>query len=198
MHPIKWTNDQVENFNQALTDLFGIDTSSGQAMWRIVWSDDEYEMRETQYTPEGLLLLSPVTRLLPKYKQYIQARYVLEHLVIVPESNKDELLGLKKSYEPIWTFEDKSGNYLPPHIEACKLIINTVIDAMALARDGRSKSKSFRKYYDEEYSQEASIEAKRKRVDEITEYLFGEQSGLAGTTVNCGETIIVPKNFESK
>lgn len=195
MKPVKWSQLAIKRFNNQLQDLFGVDTVSGQQMWRLVWSDDQYEKRETDCTDAGIQLLYPIVKELPKYT-YIKARYVLEHLVAVPEINSHELPAQKTSYEPVWTFETKSGEYLPPHLEACKYIINLVIDAMALARDGRATSKSFRKFIDEDENQEVSIENKAKRIAQIQEYLFGDQSALAGTTVT-GETIIVPRGYES-
>lgn len=191
MKPVKWSKLAEKRFNDQLKDLFGVDTTSGQQMWRIVWSDDEYEMRETDCTPTGIILPYPIIAYLPKYKQFIQHRYILEHLVGLSLASSKELAGEKIAYTNIWTFEDKNGNYLPPHIEACKYLIALVTDAMALARDGRSTSRSFRKYIDEDENQEKSIENKAKRIAEYTEYLFGDQSSLAGTTVT-GESIIVP------
>jgi hypothetical protein len=194
MKPVKWSQLAVKRFNDQLRDLFGVDTTSGQQMWRISWSDDQFEMRESEYTDVGLLLPYPIVRELPKYP-YIKARYVLEHLVAIPDMQSHELPTQKTSYEPLWTFEDSKKEYLPPHLEACKYIINLVTDAMSLARDGRSTSKSFRKFLDEDENQEKSIENKAKRVKDYTEYLFGDQSSLGGTTVT-GETIIVPRNYE--
>src|SRR5438132_917466 len=105
--------ETIEALNNRLQDHFGIDTVTGQAIWRIVFSDDQFEMRLTDCTPEGLQLLTPVMKLLPKYKQWIREKYVLERLVIVPDINSNEV-STKVSYEPIWTFQDKNENYLPP------------------------------------------------------------------------------------
>lgn len=192
MEPTKLTHWELRDFNNALINLFGVDTVTGKAMWRIVWSDDEYEKRLTDCSDAGIFLLRPEVRLLPKYKQYIQQRYILEHLVGIPDVNAKELPTMKMSYEPLWTFEDKVGGYLPPNLEAAKFIINTVEAAMAAVRDG--KSGQMKKYVDEEYSQDASLEAKEKRINSLVEYMYGEQSALGGTT-KTGETIIVPRNF---
>jgi hypothetical protein len=192
MEPYKLTHFQLRDFNNGLINLFGVDTVSGQAMYRVVWSDDQFEKRLTDHSDGGILLLRPEVRLLPKYKQWIQQRYILEHLVAVPMINEHELPTAKVSYEIIWNFEDKDGNFLPPNLEACKFIINTMQAAMARHKEGRN---ALVKYVDDEYSQEASLDAKEKRIAEITEYLFGEQSALGGTT-KTGETIIVPRTFE--
>jgi len=193
--PRKWSRIAEKRFNQQLKDFFGVDTASGKQMWRIVWSDDEYEMRLTEYSDGGVLLLRPEVRLLPKYKQWNAHRYVLEHLVAVPDINLIDIPTSKISYEPIYTFMDGNENYLPPNMFIAKYQINLVESAIELARTGRNKSKSFRKFIDEEFSQEASLAAKEKRVNEIVEYLWGDQSALGGTT-KTGETIIVPRNYE--
>src|SRR6267142_3268324 len=109
--------EPVGILNDRLKEYFGIDTSTGNVMWRIVWSEDQYELRMTDRTPEGLQLLHPEMQLLPKYKQWIREKYVLENLVIVPEVNADEL-ATKLSYEPIWVFMTNEKEYLPPTWEA--------------------------------------------------------------------------------
>jgi len=178
--------------NKRLIDHFGIETDSTDAIWRVVWSEDQFEWRLGEYTditPEGIYLRTvKEVRHVPKYRQWITRKYVLERLVIVPDTNNDDLPATKKSYEPIWVFEDKNGNALPPKFEACKFIIDTIYAA-------QYGTGNLRKYNDPENSQEAELEHRRKRVDDYVEYLFGDQSSLQGTT-KTGESIIVPRNFE--
>lgn len=190
MDAVKLSDEEVERFNNRLKDLFGIDTVTSQAMWRIVWSDDQLEMQLTECNDKGIYFAQPVMREVRKYN-WIHARYILEHLAIVPDTSLPEL-STKIAYGNIWTFEDAKGEYLPPRIDACQFVINTVVSAMQRHRDGLSPIK---KYIDEEYSQDASLEAKEKRIAEYTEYLFGDQSSLQGTT-KTGESIIVPRTFE--
>ncbi len=184
--------ETVESINLQLKDLFGIDTVNGLPIWRIVWSNDQYENRlgtYDDYSTNGLYIRTVTeVRYVPKYKQWITNKYILERLVIVPEMNRDEIPDTKISYEPIWTFEDKNGNALPPRIDACQFIINTVLAA-------QHGTHNLKKYNDPEYNQEAELETRRKRVDGLVEELFGEQSSLEGTTVT-GESIIVPRNYE--
>lgn len=173
--------ETITQINKQLADLFGIDTASLRPMWRVVFSDDQYEKRLTEYSDKGVLLARPEVRLLPKYKQWIQGKYILEHLVAVPEMNQDVLAGLKTSYENLWTFEDKHGNYLPPKIEACKFIINTVHAAV-------HGTHNLKKYIDKENTQEAYLSERKKSVDSIIEELFGDQSSLGGST-KTGESV---------
>lgn len=184
--------ETIESINRQLIDLFGIDTITGQAIWRVVFSEDQFEMRYGTYddiTPNGLYLRTITeVRKVPKYRQWIQKKYILERLVAVPIINTQELPNVKVSYEPLWVFEDKKGNYLPPHLEAAKFIINTVYAA-------QYANHSLARYKDPDNNQENQIENQRKRVDGLVEELFGEQSSLEGTT-RTGESIIVPKNYE--
>lgn len=174
-----------------MIDTYGIDTSTGLSIWRVVWSEDQYEMRYGTYDDysDGGIWLRQVTevRRAPKYKQWVPEKYVLERLVAVPEINQDELPESKISYELLYVFENKDGNYLPPKFTVAKFVIDTIYAAQG--------KKSLAKYKDPEDSTEAFLEIKRKRIDEIQEYLYGDESGLLGTTLT-GETIIVPQNYK--
>jgi len=186
--------ETIAKINSQLKDLFGIDTVTGLPIWRVVWSEDQFEHRLGTYddVTENGIYLRTVTevRYVPKYRQWIKEKYVLERLVVVPDINKEDLPTAKISYENLWTFEDKNGNYLPPRIDAAKFVIDTVYAAQYGTKDH-----SLRKYHDPENSQEAYLETQKKRIDGLVEELFGEQSSLEGTT-KTGESIIVPRNFE--
>lgn len=186
----------VCDINDRLKTIFGIDTITGQPIWRIVFSEDQYEKRFGTYDDyAGSIYLRTVTevRLVPKYKQWIHEKYILERLVVVPEQNQEELPTARVSYEVIWVFEDKNGNYLPPKWEAAKFIIDTIYAAQY-----GPKNHSLKKYVDDEDSQEKSLELKEKRIKEITEALWGDQSSLHGQTAD--GTMVAPSNrsFEIK
>ena len=184
--------EPIESINSQLVDLFGKDTISGIPIWRVVWSEEQFEKRLGTYdniTPSGLYLGSVTeVRLVPKYRQWITKKYVLERLVAVPDSQQNELPTSKVSYEPIYVFEDGNGDYLPPKSIVAKFVIDTIY----AAQYGGSHLK---KYIDDEYSQEASLDAKAKRINSIFEEMTGEESSLGGTTVS-GESIIVPTSYE--
>lgn len=178
----------IESINKYLKEQFGLDTLSNLTIWRVVFSEEQFEKRLGTYddiTPAGIFIRRVTeVREVPKYRQWINEKYVLERLVVVPEQNLDELPTSKISYEPIWVFEDKDGNYLPPRIDACKFIIDTIYAA-------QYSNHNMRKYVDDEATQEMSLAAKEKRVDALVDELFGDQSSLQGTT-KTGESIIVP------
>jgi len=184
--------EPVESINRQLREQFGIDTVTGLPIWRIVWSEDQYEWRHGTYndiTPGGIYIQTVTeSRYVPKYRQWIPEKFVLERLVVTPESNEKELNGAKTSYEPIFPFENGKGEALPPRFDVAKLVIDTIYAA-------QFGTHNLKKYVDDEATQEMSEHNKMRRVDEMVEYLWGDSSGLAGTTIT-GESVIVPRNFE--
>lgn len=185
--------EPVETVNKRLIETFGFDTITSLAIWRVSWSEDQFEWRHGTYvdrTPGGGYIRTVTeTRFVPKYRQWIDNKYVLERLVIIPDVNSEELPKEKMSYEPLWVFEDKHGNPLPPKWEAIKFIIDSVYAA-------QYGTKNLRKYVDPESTLEGALEAKKKRIEKIEEELYGDDSSLGGSTINCGESIIMPQNFE--
>ena len=155
----------IEILNKELRDLFGIDTVTGDPIWRVVWSEDQYEKRLVKFSDGGIEYIHPVIEKRKKYT-YIKDRFILEQLVLVPELQQAELAGKKISYECLWTFEDNKGNPLPPKLEACQLIINTVN-----AVKGKS---SLAKYVDN--SEEPDV--KKARLKKIHEELFGNETNV--------------------
>jgi hypothetical protein len=177
--------ETIESINRQLIDLYGIDTVSGKPIWRIVWSEDQYEKRLVNVVDSGLFLTEPIVREVPKYRHYIREKYILEYLSIIPEFQKSDLPSTKVSYEPIWTFVDAQGNYLPPKLEAAKFII----DAINAARGKKSMAK-----YKEE-GIDNPIEMQQQRVAQIEAELFGNETAITDALAH-GQGIVVP-NKES-
>ena len=165
--------------NDRLTEYFGI-TIEGLPIFRIVWSDSQYEMRKTEFSDTGLFLLTPQVRLMPKYP-WIKHMFILERLVAVPEMNREELADAKISYEPIWVFMNDHGDAVPPVWVAIEFIINTLHAALG--------KKSLVKYIDEEALHPEEV--REKRIEKLQEELFGDESSLLGRTIT-GEAIVVP------
>lgn len=157
--------EPIEDINQKLLLEFG--TEFGNApRFRVVFSEDMYEKRLTNFTDEGFELLQPEVRLLPKYKQYIQAKYILERLVPVPEGVETDLV-TKINYEPIWVFKDRRGNYLPPFYDGCKHVIDSIYYKLANAN-------TFTRYKDKNVSEAERLIALKKVEDE----LFGNETDM--------------------
>jgi len=189
------TTESLESLNRQLIDLYGIDTVTGQAMWRIVWSEDQFEHRYGTYddiTETGIYLRTITeTRYVPKYRQWIKEKYVLERLVVIPEVSMPELPATRTSYEPMYPFQTASGQYLPPSLINSKFIIDTV-----LAAQGK---KSLAKYKDPAsgITGEENIELKSKEIEVLQKELFGNESPV-GDAMAHGEAIIVPRNYEKE
>jgi len=160
--------ESIEALNKRLVEHFGIDTISADPIYRIVWSNFQHEKRLTQYTSTGVALLYPEVREMPKY-QYIDSKYILERLTVVPAVNQDELT-TKISYEPIYVYEDRKGNYLPPLWQVTKLVIDALNAAMGQG--------TLRHYTNPEDTSEGAMLEKVRRVKEIEEGLFGNETDI--------------------
>jgi hypothetical protein len=158
----------IQTINQQLIDHFGVDTITGKAMWRVSWAGDQTEKRLTKYTDQGVELLFPEVLEKVKYP-WIKGRWILERLVLVPIINQDEIPADPQSYECMWIFESPITNEaIPPIFTACKFVVDTVYAAI-----GKS---SMAKYVDEEAAN--PIEAKEKRINQLVDELYGEESSL--------------------
>lgn len=168
----------IQDINEKLKRHFGVDTESGQPIWRVSWSNDQYEKRLTEYTDEGLKLLFPEVRELPKY-QWCRDRWIIERLVLIPDVHLGELPTQKKSYECMQYFEHfKTGDAIIPSFEACKFIVDTVYAAM---------SKRGMRHYVEDLAKETP-EKREERINKIQDELFGDESSLLGRTIT-GEAV---------
>jgi hypothetical protein len=195
MRYLQWTilmPEKLETINQYLRDAYGIDTDDSEPMFRVVWSDDQFEKRETKYTDAGVELLHAEVRELPKY-QWAKHFYILERRVLVPDMNLKELGGIMKSYEPLWVFKTNNDVPVPPTIEGCKFVIDCLYAALG--------KKSMAKYKDPNIGEtpEEQYEINKTRIDKIEEELFGNESGLKQQTIGEGGSgIIVPSTYEKE
>jgi|SRR5262245_31704513 len=168
----------VQQINRDLMELFGIDSDGGGAIWRVSWSNDQYEKRLTDHTEKGVQLIHAEVRNMPKYS-WIKDRWILERLCLVPDVNVGDLPSERKSYECMWKFENAyTGEALPPNLQVAKFVVDTVYAAM-----GKS---SMAKYVDEEAKN--PIESREKRINALQEELFGDESSLLGRTIT-GEAV---------
>lgn len=170
--------ESIESINEKLLNDYG--TEFGDApRFRVVFSDDQYEKRWTDYTDEGFELIHPEVRLLPKYKQYIREKYVLERLIpVIGETN----LTVKVSYEPAWVFQNSKGEYLPPFFEGCKHVIESILSIV-------SKAGTFTKYKDKNIS----VEERAAELKKVEDELFGNETNLTDD-LHSGSGIVVPGN----
>jgi hypothetical protein len=170
--------ESIEDINKKLLEEFGTEFGSSPR-FRIVFSDDQYEKRWTDFTDEGFELLHPEVRLLPKYKQYIRAKYILERLV--PIAGETDLL-TKVSYEPAWVFQDKHGNYLPPFFEGCRHVIESMYESIGRAG-------TFTRYKDKN----VSVEERAAELKKVEDQLFGNET-VVGDHLAYGTGVTVPES----
>jgi hypothetical protein len=171
----------IKFLNRKLKDEYG--TTEDFANYRVVWSDDQFEKRKTGFTSEGLQLLTPVVRELPKYRQWVKDKYILERLTVVPELIETDLVE-KLSYEPVWVFEDTMGNALRPVWGAIKFILDAVTQ--------NTEHSGYTKYAEKP----ESIEEKHERIKELQLELFGNETDL-GDALAHREGIVVPNGYSS-
>lgn len=175
--------ESLETLNSRLVDYYGVDTISGDPIWRIVWSEDQTEKRLTHYTNSGVALLHPEVRELPKYRQWIQNKYVLERLTVVPSFDIKELPTTKTTYEPIFVFEDAHNNPLPVKWEVTQFTIDSIYAVQGKA--------SLARYLPEEKDKNTA-EGQRLRVEELEQQLYGNESPLGDALANKQSTVINP------
>ncbi len=106
--------------------------------------------------------------MVPKYRQWIQDKYILERIIAIPEFVENDLVE-QITYEPVWVFEDKNGNPLPPIWPAIELIVAQVYNAAAKTVGAKYKDPDI-------FDKKDSREAKLAKVDRLVEEMFGNES----------------------
>jgi hypothetical protein len=102
----------------------------GKPIFRVIWADDLTEMRVgifNEFYGSVFLRQSKGVQQVPKYS-YIKERWVLERYS--PNPNPEVLN--YDNYEPVYCFRDKDGNYLPPLLKICTIIIDGIINPKRL------------------------------------------------------------------
>ena len=125
---MKLADSEIERFNNYLARDYGY-FEGVLPLFRVVWSHDQLEKRRTNYTDEGILLPYFVVKEVPKYRQWCDNRYVLERLTPIPSGVETDMVGTT-SYEPVWVFQDKNNEYLPPNYDVIKIVIYSMMHQM--------------------------------------------------------------------
>lgn len=184
----KIPQEEVETLNRRLLDYYGRTEPEGLPNYRIVWSDDQFEKRKFMHTDSGVELLYSEVRRVPKYRQWVQSKYILERLTVISNFEGSDLTEVL-SYEPVYVFETAKGEALNPTWHAVNFIVANVNHNMAHT--------GYVKYKDPEANPEEAKEAKEQRIKQLMEDLFGNESEI-GTALAHKEAVTVPnKGFES-
>jgi hypothetical protein len=176
--------ENIGTINERLLQTYGRFSTTDLPLWRVVWSEDQMEKRWITHTREGFELLEPEVQEVPKYRQYIQHKYVLERLVAVPENADNDLVN-PISYEPVWVFRDKDDNPLPPIWKAIVVVIGSVYQAAAKATGARYKDP-------EVFDKKDAPEARKAKVDGLVRELFGNETDT-GDALAHKEGIVCPQ-----
>ena len=79
-------NPEVEHFNRYLERDFGYFEAT-YPLYRISWSEDQFEKRIVQHDIHGIELIRPQVVEKPKYSQWIHNKYIvltiLNHFIII-------------------------------------------------------------------------------------------------------------------
>lgn len=176
--------ETVEAINSRLLEYYG-SAWNGWPIYRVVWSTDQTEKRLTSFTEAGLELLNPEVREMPKYRQWANDRYILEHLCTIGDN--PELSVEKISYEPLFVFQDKDGFPLPPMWNACKMVVDTV-------KAATGNGPSLRAKYTDPYKDQPR-EQVEKEITQLQEDLFGNETDVTDALAH-GEGVVVPSNYK--
>lgn len=111
----KIINNELKKFGKA---------PCGSPLWRLVWSNNEYEKRLGTFEDSyGSIFLRRVTEVRETRKyNYIDQRWILEKWFRVSNPELPDTLH-KGSWEPIYVFESKSGEYLQPTLKTALFMV---------------------------------------------------------------------------
>jgi len=164
---IKTSDADLELMNRYLKEWYG--ETDNNPHFRIVWSEDLTEKRLTQYTKDGFQLIRPEVKELPKYKQWIHNKYLIEKLTVVPRFVETDLVE-QLSYEPLFVFENGKGEYLPPRLDVSRKVIESILGSLGATNEVRYKDPRI-DGNNGLYNQEQE----RKR---ISDYLFADETPI--------------------
>lgn len=167
--------ESLEVLNARLLTLFGNFADTVQALWRVSDSEGQFEKRKVN----GVMLN------VRKYT-WIHNKYILERAMPIAPMDSFDLGGIIYSYEPVWVFEDRNGNPLPPKWEAIEVIIDQVQRASAKAVGA--------KYKDPEEGNDP-VEVRMERIKKVEESLFGNESEVCDALAHRQGIVVPNKQF---
>jgi hypothetical protein len=167
------STEPLEVINQRLIDRYG-KFENGQANYRLVWSEDQFEHRFGEYPKfdrnGNYLGLDKGFCYVPKYKQWMPKQWVLEILLPVPEGN-NELIS-KLTYEPLHGFVNAwSGKPIDPTYRAIEFLIERI-----KVRAAESVGVKYKDPLIDECDPKIALEVKEAKLKSLIEELFGNEN----------------------
>ncbi len=128
--------EPINVINTRLKDHYGF--TAEKVKFRLTWPDNEFEIRNQNFTPEGIQLTHPKPQRVHKYVKYLHGFWVLERLMDVPVINLHNLPDNVLSYEPIYHFYEIDKNtrlYVPkqPAWMPIKFLVDSLLGNMNAA-----------------------------------------------------------------
>lgn len=176
--------EEIKRINKNLERDFG-KSPDDRPWWKLSFTTGYTEKRfGTINKFYGHIFLAEVTGVheVLKYPyEYQRDKYVLERLIPAVANPELTALGITMSYEPVWMFADRNGEYIKPNWKAINLIVRTCLGQFGSLRPKTQKELDT-----------AELEARAKSVKKYEEML--DMSYTASMIAN-REAIIVPASY---
>jgi hypothetical protein len=188
--------EPINVINTRLKDHYGF--LNGKVNFRLTWPDDEFEIRNQNFTPEGLQLVHPKAQRVHKYIKYLHGFWVLERLLEVPLTNINAgVLKLEQglSYEPLYHFYDidpNTGEYKAkqPAWRPVQFLVDACLSNIKAGN-------TYLKYKHPKAGKNTKelIAAEQAELQEIEAYLAINETET-GDALAHRQGIVVPRNYE--
>jgi hypothetical protein len=142
--------ETLKTINDRLQEYYGSDITGKFPIYRVVWSDSQYELRKAEvnvFLAKVFLRTDNGVQLLSKYP-YLKGKHVFE--AFTPTDNPELVEGYK-NYEPVYVFQDKYGDSLPVVWWACEFVATAHRDNSApkiTFTEEDEKLKEYKEYFE--------------------------------------------------
>jgi hypothetical protein len=159
-------------------------TIDNRPIYKLTWSDDARENRLgtfRDWDADGNFLREVTEVRSTKKYPYIHSRWIFEKLALLPPMK--ELPEIRQgSYEPVYVFEDRKGNYLLSNEKVIRFIIQC-LEGRIIKDDPKS----------EEYFEELEV---KELMEEIGNHPYFKTSGVTRDSVAYDKGLKITKEFK--
>jgi hypothetical protein len=104
----------------------------------------------------------------------------------------------KFSFEPVFTFQDRNENYLPPDWLVTEIVIFSIYEKAATAMKANQNGQALYKHPLAGLTTAEQIEQKQQEIDAIKEYFFANETKTTDALAGYEPAIVVPRNYGSE